>query len=786
MKRDDFLSILTRKILVMDGAYGTEISRKVRSIDFPEEANIVSPEVVKHLHKRYIESGADIIKTNTFGVFHLLASGKIEKQRALNVLKNGVRIGKKVAEKNGVFCFASFGPMSDSIFKYTVDILSFFEDFYKLAVAVALEEKVDGILFETFSDPLELKLAVNSVREIDRSLPVIAQFTLNSSGFTIGGMAAENCGAFLESIDCDVAGLNCSTGAIDMADNFERFSKYLSKPLSASPNAGMPEYREGKILYENRVNDFVKTAPVFIKNGASIVGSCCGSNPSYTNALKKAVKDLTPVKREKKDFLVSPEFLIDFNKTDFLPVGERLNLLGNNTFKRNYLEDKKNAIEIELNRQLSAGARCVDFNVDYIAKDNPNAAMEDVLILQNIASPVISIDSLYPHVMSAIAKYAVCSPLFNSADLTEKRFSEIVKLYRRYGGKIIVLLMSGKKVPSTLNERLKALEVLDYLVQRFNVFKKDIFVDPLALTLGTDIENYSFVEKIVEKTDYKTIVGLSNFSHGLPDRSRLNSFLLTHLLRKGLDAAILDVSDPHISSVIMNHRAVFKKEGFFLDSREKIEFDGEYRDLGNMLLNGDTEKLVSTIQKEIEKGCSPSFLLENGLVKNMEKIGDYFDRGIIFLPQLLIAADSMKIAFEQLKPYLEKEISGSGEKGENNDGKIVLFTVQNDVHDIGKNIVLTVLKSFGFSVFDGGIDRTPDDIVEEVKTIDAKVVGLSALMTTSLPYMKKTVERLKSEVPGVKVIVGGAVVTKRFAQEIGADGYGKNAFEAVTMVRNLL
>ena len=788
MNRESFRQLLEEKILVLDGAYGTAISSKVKGINFSEEANVTAPDTVLNLHKNYIEAGADIIKTNTFGIFHLLKSGKIDEKYALKLLEAGAKLGVRASKGKNVFCFASFGPMSDSIFTYSVEVVDFFFQFYKKAAEIVLNCGVDGILFETFSDFLELKTAVYSVRQLDNSIPIIAQFTLNSNGATIQGAKAENCGAFLETIDCDVAGLNCSTGPIDTAKNFKYFSKYVSKPMSASPNAGLPEFKNGKVYYPDVKKDFIEAAEIFLKNGARVIGSCCGSTPEYTKVLKEflsSYRDFS-IKKLKKDFLVSPDFLIDFEEKEFFPIGERLNLLGNKTFKQNYLTDYKNAIEIEVNRQITAGAKCLDFNIDLFAKDNKEFAKRDILALQNIAKPVISIDSLYPDVMEDVSLFSACSPIYNSADLTERRFKKIAELYKKYGGKIIVLLMSGKKIPRTAGERLKGLELLDNLIKMFGIPERDIFVDPLALTLGTGVENYRFVEEVIEKTKYKTVVGLSNFSHGLPDRSRLNAFLLTNLMRKGLTASILDISDANIASVIFNHKAVFEGKGFSVSGKNILNFEGEFAEWGKYLLKGDLEKLVEELNLRLKKGVKPSNLLEKGLIIHMEKIGEYFERGLIYLPQLLVAADTMKSVFEVLKPHLEEEFASGGNKNESSNKRILLFTVQNDVHDIGKNIVLTVLKSFGFTVFDGGIDKSPEEIIEEINSTNAKVVGLSALMTTSLPYMKETVKKIKENIPDVRVIVGGAVVTKKFAEEIGADGYGKNAFEAVNLVRRLL
>ena len=788
MNRKEFKEILREKILVLDGAYGTEISSNVKGINFSEEANIVSPDVVLNLHQNYISAGADIIKTNTFGIFHLFKSGKIDENYALKLLNAGTKLGKKAVSGRDVLCFASFGPMSDSIFKYSPEMIDFFADFYKRAASVSLNNGVDGILLETFSDFLELKVAVYSIREIDNLVPIIAQFTLDSNGNTIQGVLAENCGAFLETIDCDVAGLNCSTGPLDMVENFKRFSKYVTKPMSVSPNAGLPEFRKGRVYYPDLREQFVKATKDFLDSGARIVGSCCGSTPEYTKAIKDFVNSY-PVafnKGKKRDFLVSGDFIVDFENTSFLPVGERLNLLGNKTFKQNYLNERENAFEIEVNRQLTAGAKCLDLNLDLFAKDNLNIAKRDVLTLQNIARPIISIDTLYPEVMNEIALHSACTPLYNSADLTEERFGKIVELYRRFGGKIIVLLMSGKKIPKTVGERLKGLELLDILAKKYNVACEDIFVDPLALTLGTGVENYKYVEEVIEKSPYKTIIGLSNFSHGLPDRSRLNSFLLTNLMRKGLTASILDISDPNIASVIFNYRAVFEGLGFSLSDKDYLKFNGEFSKWGEYLIKGNEDKLEDELIANIKKGIKPFVLLEKGLIANMEAIGDYFERGVIYLPQLLVAADTMKKAFEVIKPYLEEDLAEKHDNMKEEKGRVLLFTVQNDIHDIGKNIVLTVLKSFGFSVFDGGIDKSPEEIIEEINSTNARVVGLSALMTTSLPYMKETVRKIKNSMPEVKVIVGGAVVTRKFAEEIGADGYGKNAFDAVNLVRRLL
>ncbi len=774
----------------MDGAYGTSIAAYSKGLAFAEEVNVKNPSLLERLHVKYVESGADIIKTNTFGVFHLLNAGKIDEEYALKLIDAGTKIARKAAGDN-IFVVASFGPMSDSVFEYEKSVIDFFGRFYSEACKVAVENNVDGILFETFTDFLELKTAILAVKNLYPNLPVIAQFTFNENGVTLGGAHAENCGAFLETLPADVIGVNCSTGPEHMAETFKKLGLYSTKPMSVSPNAGMPFFENGKVVYKDSREIFKKLVPFFADYGARIIGSCCGSDYRYTYAIKKALLDSgkrnTPFfKKAKKDFLVSPSQLFDFKRESFLAIGERMNLLGNQSFKQNFLTNPKVAFEEELNKQLSAGCVCVDLNLDLVVKNQPEQMEDYLLILQNIAKPIISIDTLYPHVMKSAVKYLTCTPIYNSTDLTEERFEKVVKLYKVFGGKIIVLLMSGKKIPKTLSERENGLKLIDILAEQFGIDKRDILVDPLALTLGTNTENFFYVREIVKKTNYKTVVGLSNFSHGLPDRSRLNAFLLTHLLKSGLTSAILDMSDPNISSVVYNHMAVFEMKGFNLGKGGGTVFSGEYPVFGSYLLKGEFELLEKEIREELRKGVSPTALLENGLIPVMESIGNMFEKGKIYLPQLLTAADTMKKCFEVLRPELEKELASKNKGKEANNEHIVFFTVQNDIHDIGKNIVLTVLKSFGYSVIDGGIDKSPEEIVDIVNNTGASVVGLSALMTTSLPSMEKTVKEIKQKLPNVKVIVGGAVVTKRFAKEIGADGYGKNAFDAVNLVKELL
>ncbi|NOZ12839.1 MAG: dihydropteroate synthase [Acidobacteria bacterium] len=784
--RKSFHNLLKEEILVMDGAYGTFLSPHADGFAI-EELNIRKPDIVKATHQKYADAGADIVKSNTFGIFHSIFKGKLEREQGLSLIRAGVRILKDVESVRNLIKIASFGPMTPGMWGYTPEEAEAITTTYRMAAEQALSCGIDGILFETFSDLLEMSIAIHAVRMVSTDIPLICQFTFQDGSLTLSGSPAANAAVMLHSLHADVIGVNCSTGPSGILGHVAELSRFSDGFLSMAPNAGLPQIQGQTAVYPDVRGEMLELLPRALELGVRIVGTCCGSTPEYTASLRTAVdgipgRRLSAVKRDIPDVISSGRRLYDFRSQPFCAVGERLNLSGNRTFLRRFRNDSESAVKGELERQFSTGyTDAVDINLDPIAVKSPSVWQETLLSIERGEyAPILSIDTLYPDLMDAAARFTVGKPIYNSTDLTEKRFSRMAELYHRHRGKIVALLMTGNRLPKSYEQRLEALEILERLRSRYGIPAEEILVDPLALSLATGVDQFNMVRKIVEKTAYKTIIGLSNFSHGLADRSRMNAFLLGQLTENGLSAAIADTSDPNICAAIRLGNALFHGEPLIREEGEKITFSEPFPEVGGALLSADPDAILDILEQNRKQFDSPYVFLEKVVSPKMEAIGEAFEEKKLYLPQLIVAGETMKKLLKNLK-------SGgvpSRKKGQT-EQPVLLFTVQNDIHDIGKNIVMSVLQGFGIPAEDGGVDRSPDEIVEIARAKKAGAVGLSALMTTSLASMEKTILRLKTEMPGLPVLVGGAVVTRRFAEEIGADGYGKTAFEAVHVIRNL-
>jgi len=783
--RSAFRELLKENVLVMDGAYGTLLSSHLEGANSIEALNIKRPDLVRSIHQQYADAGADILKSNTFGIFHAVFRKKLKLESGLEMIQSGARLLSEVSSKRDLIRAASFGPMTAGVWEYSSREVALMGKVYRLAAEKALSEGVDAILLETFSDLMEMSIAIHAIRSVSPELPLICQFTFQDGSITLSGSGAENAAIMLESLYADVIGVNCSTGPQGIMAHVEILSRFSSGAISMAPNAGLPRVVRGKADYPNVTNEILELLPSALKLGVKIIGTCCGSTPDYTRALRTEIDRLSSEKipeqkRKMPDVVSSSRQLYDFQRGSFFAIGERLNLSGNRTFFRRFEKEPEAAITAELNRQVVSGyTNSVDVNLDALAVDKAELWQKAVLVLEREGSPILSIDTLYPDLMEEASKLAVGKLIYNSTDLTEKRFSRVADLYHNHKGKIVVLLMTGNRLPKTLTQRQEALEILDRMITSYNIPPEDILVDPLALSLATGIEQFEMVRTIVEKTAYKTIVGLSNFSHGLADRSRMNAFLLGQLMQSGISGAITDSSDPNICAAIRLGNALFHGEPLIRDETDKIVFPEPFPEVGTALLGADPDAILVIFEQNKSAYESSFEFLEKAVSPKMELIGKSFEDGELFLPQLIVAGETMKKLLNLLK---RDKVPVASEMASH---PILFFTVQNDIHDIGKNIVMSVLQGFGIPAEDGGVDRSPDQIVELAKSRKAGAVGLSALMTTSLRSMEKTVHLLKKELPDVPVLVGGAVVTGRYAEEIGADGYGKSAFEAVHLIRGL-
>ncbi len=786
------------EIILFDGAMGTMLQANgMTGGELPERYNLEKPEIIEKIHLEYLVAGADVITTNTFGA----NSHKLEESglKVKEVIEAAVSCARKAIEKNGQEAYVALdiGPVGQLM--EPMGTLSF-DDVYELVKeqAVAGEKAgCDLVLLETMTDIYELKAAVLAVKE-NTSLPVLTTMTFEANGRSLTGTDPETMVNILEGLGVDALGMNCSLGPIESKVILEDILKYATFPVMIQPNAGLPVIKEGKTVYSITEDQFVEAAAEFLEAGISIMGGCCGTTPSYIGKLKQLVQGKRVVKREVvfKTKISSPVTSLTIGE-DFVIIGERINPTGKKKMKEALLEDNLQYIIEEAITQEKAGAHALDVNVGLPKIDEPAKIVEVIKLIQEISNLPLQIDSADIESLERGCRYYNGKALINSVNGKAESMEAVFPIAQKYGACIIALTLDEGGIPNTAEERYAIAKKIMDTAAGYGIPKENIIIDSLVLTASAQqkevMETVKTLAMVKEKLGLKTSLGVSNVSFGLPNRPLINKTFLTMAMTMGLDVAIINPMNKDMIEAIDSFRVLANLDRDAVDfvARYGGQTEGEavvsQKDrsvadysLQEIIIGGLKDKAAEkTI--EILKDKTPLEIVNGDLMPALNIVGDGFEKGKIFLPQLIQSAETVKASFGVLKEAMTKEGRSEVKKG-----KVILATVKGDIHDIGKNIVKVLMENYGFEVFDLGKDVDPDKIIAVAKEKEVDIIGLSALMTTTVKSMEETILKLRTSGVVVPVMVGGAVLTLEYADMIGADFYGKDAKEAVSIAHKVV
>ena len=776
----DIRELIKRKRLYFDGGTGTVLQKMGLSAgEVPENWNITAPEKITALHNAYLDAGCNIIKTNTFGI------NKDKYDNYKELISAAVNCAKKAVEgRKEKFIAFDMGP-SGRLLKPLGDLD--FEDAVELFganVRVAKECGVDLILIETMNDSYETKAAVLGAKE-NCDLPIIVTNAYDESGKLMTGATPHAMIALLEGLGVDALGMNCSFGPDKMLEIIDEFVNNASVPVVVNPNAGLPKVIDGQTVYDISPENFGDYMKELAKKGACILGGCCGTNPDYIkNAIEKTA-DIEYKYPEKKNITCVSSYThsVTVGETPIL-IGERINPTGKKKLKEALREGNINYILNEGINQAQKGVQILDVNVGLPDIDEVSVMRDVVQKLQAVTNVPLQLDSSDPKVLEASMRIYNGKPLINSVNGKEESMTAVFPLVKKYGGAVIALTLDEEGIPGTAEGRVALAKKIIDRAEKYGIDKNEIIVDPLCLTISSDKESAKVTlqtVKTLHEEGIKTSLGVSNVSFGLPEREKINTVFFANALENGLDCAIMNPFSERMMDVYFAFNAL---HGLDFGCAKYIEYasvtaatkENSVQNtiemtLERAIINGLTKDAV-TLAKGLLETEKPLNIINNRVVPALNEIGKAFEEKKAYLPQLLMSAEAASASFEEIKKHISAK--------ESNDKKaVILATVKGDIHDIGKNIVKVLLESYGFKVYDLGRDVPSDVILEKVKETGCTLVGLSALMTTTVPAMEETIAKLHEFDSSIKCIVGGAVLTKEYSEMIKADFYAKDAMDAV-------
>ena len=768
-KKEDFLNKLKERIFILDGAMGTELQKKGITKGCPDNLNIENPELIKEIHKSYADAGSDIVITNTFGANRLKLSNYGLGNKVKEINEAGIKIAREACPN--CLIVGDVGPLGRYI--EPLDELTFDEAYDAFKEQVLGLKEADVLLIETISDIKILKAALIAAKEnFDGAILVSGTF---EDLRTTTGTDVKTFTTIADSLGADVIGANCSVGPEGLYEVAKIIVENTNKPVLIQPNAGLPRLEEGKTVFKEKPEKLGKYAEKFVELGVNIVGGCCGTGPAHIKEIAK-VKNKKLIKRdiEEETRLCSRTKTVEI-KGKTIIVGERINPTNKKDLQDEIKQGKTNLIRKKALEQVKEGATLLDINVGVVGGDEVKALKKAIDAVQNVVDVPLVIDSSNLEAIEAALKQSDGKCLINSVNGTEKSLKSVLPLARKYGAAVLALCLDHEGIPKTTEKRVEIAKRIIKEAENIGIKKQDIIVDSLVLTIATNPENEKIIleaVKDIKKLGYKTILGISNISHGLPNRSEINSKFLTKASKIGLDLAIINPSDN-----IMQEDTEIR----FLEEEVKIKKE-DYdnlpieKQLHNAILYGDKDNIVEIVENALKK--LKALKINDILVKALEVVGVKFNKKEYFLPHVLLSASAMKNAFSRLKKELLKE-------GKEEEGKVLFATVENDIHDIGKNIVIALLESNNFKVIDLGKNIPAKKIVEEAEKIKPDVIALSALMTTTVGEMEAVVKELREKNIKIPVLIGGAVVTGDYAKQIAAH-YGRDAISAVKEVRRII
>ncbi len=782
-------TLFNRKGFVyLDGAMGTMLqARGLKTGEIPEVLNITSAETLIEIHKEYIEAGADIIYANTFGA----NSYKLDEcpYSVEEIISAGIKNAKLAAKDSSVLVALDIGPIGKLL--EPTGSLTFEEayEIFKEQIIAGSKAGADLIVFETMTDLYEIKAAVLAARE-NSNLPIICTMTFEQNIRTFTGCSVSAMALTLNGLGVKAIGVNCSLGPKELKPVIEELTKWTNLPIVIKPNAGLPDPATG--TYNVTANEFAKLFKELVPYGIKVVGGCCGTTPEFIRALHNQLDNISCISEHKiiPAAVCSPSCTVEIDSPKI--IGERINPTGKKLFKQALINNDIDYILGQAIEQTEAGADILDVNVGLPDIDEKDMMIRTVKALQGVVDVPLQIDSTVPEVIEAALRIYNGKPILNSVNGEEGSLNTVLPLVKKYGAAVVGLTLDEDGIPKTAEKRFSiAKKILDRALE-IGIPKEDIYIDCLTLTASAEQENVMqtlyALKRVKDELGLKTVLGVSNISFGLPNRGLINSTFLTMTLQNGLDLPIIN---PNVSAMTGAVRAfrlltnIDKNSMEYIAAYNDTKNDTQKQELSNITLDYAIEHGMKAEAKRITSSLletkEPMEIINDIIIPALDKAGAEFESGKIFLPQLILSAGVSQEAFEVLKAHMVKADTAPVNKG-----KVIVATVKGDVHDIGKNIVKVLLENYGYTVIDLGKDVDYQVVVDAIKKHNVKLVGLSALMTTTLVSMKETIELIHQNNLNCKIVVGGAVLTPEYAQKIKADYYAKDAKETVDIAKIVL
>ncbi len=782
----NFNSLLKKDFIIYDGGFGTMLqSRGLEMGHNPNILNVTNPEIVTEIHREYINAGSDIICSNTFSAnrYKLEDSGYSVKEivsAALNCCKNAVK-------GTDALIALDIGPVGQLL--EPNGTLSFDDAYDIFKEVVTASDCYDLIAIETMTDLLEMKAALLACKE-NSNKPVLCTMSFEENGRTFQGVPPEAMVLTLEGLGADAVGLNCSLGPDEIAPILKRICSKASVPVIAKPNAGLPDPVTNQ--YTMGAQEFAEKLGNLSDYGVKILGGCCGTTPEFIRLLKENLKD----KKYNKNVhpyitsVCSGTTVVEINQPRI--IGERINPTGKKLFKQALVNNDMDYILSQAISQAEDGAEILDINVGHPEIDEKEMMVRVVKAVQGVVDLPLQLDSTKPEVLEAGLRAVNGRAIVNSVNGEEKSLSTILPIVKKYGAAVVGLTLDENGIPETKEKRIEIAEKIIKRATEIGIREEDIYIDCLTLTVSAQqsgaVQTLEALEEIKKRYRVKTVLGVSNISFGLPHRPLLNQTFLTMALERGLDLPIINPGVFGMAGAVRAYRVL---QGFDNESRDYIEKYSDYvietvkenhnLTLGDAVMKGLKSECRSLTQ-EMLKSTDPLEIIDKELIPSLDRVGNLFEQGKVFLPGLLSSASAAQQSFDIIKEVLAKTSEKTVSKG-----KIIMATVKGDIHDIGKNIVKVLLENYGYNVIDLGRDVEPSLIAETAVKENVKLVGLSALMTTTLKSMEDTIALIRStpQLKDTLVMVGGAVLTKEYAMKIGADYYCKTASVSVDTAKEV-
>ncbi len=791
------LETMKERLLFTDGGMGSLLqSRGLEPGKIGDTWNIDRPEDVIEIQSEYLSAGSDILTSNTFNtnVLKFPDEGMYSVESVIAAaIRNAREAMRRVPSERERFVALDIGPTGKLL--QPLGDLSFDDayDIFARNVRAGARAGADLVLIETMNDTYEIKAAVLAAKE-NSDLPVFVTVTFDENGQLLTGCDIKGVIAMLEGLHADAIGMNCGLGPVQMQPLLDTFLAYSSLPVIMNPNAGLPRTENGVTVYDIDIDTYTREMEQMVRKGVRVAGGCCGTTPAYIASLTDRCRSLsTPMAiRPKDDTLVSSYAKsVEIGK-DPVIIGERINPTGKKKLKAALKENDLGYILNEAVRQQQAGAHILDINVGLPGIDEVHMLKSVMQEVQSVSDLPLQLDTSDPEAMEQALRYYNGKPLINSVSGKTETMEKIFPLVRKYGGVVVCLCLDDAGIPQSAEERISIARKVRAEALSYGIDAKDLIIDGLAMTISANSQSalttLETVRRTTEELGMHSILGVSNISFGLPARENINSHFFTMALQNGLSAAIINPSSESMMTAYYAFRALAGLDENSMDyirqyadaaPTSKLKITSSEITLSEAIRNGLKEAAADAAQRALTR-LEPLTIIDNDLIPALNAVGDAFEKKTLFLPQLLMSADAAKAAFDVIRTFVKSQGGPQESKG-----TIVIATVKDDIHDIGKNIVRTLLENYGYNVIDLGRDVPPETILDAVQAHQARLCGLSALMTTTVPHMEETIRLLHEKAPYCKVMVGGAVLTQDYADEIHADFYGKDAMASVRYAESI-